>query len=127
MLDKLAAIHERYLGIERQINDPDVMSDMKAYIKLSKDFKELQPIIEGYKKFKVLVEGIEACRSILEEEKDEEMRAFAREELESLIGQRDKLEEEIRLMLIPSDPQDIKNAVVNIVIIIIKIISKMDS
>ena len=71
MLDKLAAIHERYLGIERQINDPDVMSDMKAYIKLSKDFKELQPIIEGYKKFKVLVEGIEACRSILDEEKDE--------------------------------------------------------
>ena len=114
MLDKLAAIHERYLSIEKQINDPDVMSDMKAYIKLSKDYKELQPIIEGYKKFKVIVEGIEACHSILEEEKDEEMRAFAREEMDSLTEQRDKLEEEIRILLIPSDPQDVKNAVVEI-------------
>jgi len=114
MLDKLAAIHERYLSIEKQINDPDVMSDMKVYIKLSKDYKELQPIIEGYKKFKVLVEGIEACHSILNEEKDEDMRAFAREEMESLTEQRDKLEEEIRILLIPSDPQDVKNAVVEI-------------
>jgi len=114
MLDKLAAIHERYLTIASQINDPDVMQDMKAYIKLSKDYKELQPIIEGYKKFKVIVEGIEACHSILDEEKDEEMRSFAREEMESLTEQRDKLEEEIRLMLIPSDPQDVKNAVVEI-------------
>ena len=114
MLDKLAAIHERYLGISQQITDPDVMQDMKAYIKLSKDYKELQPIIEGYKKYKVIVEGIEACRTILDEEKDEEMRAFAREEMESLVEQRDKLEEEIRLMLIPSDPQDVKNAVVEI-------------
>ena len=71
MLDKLAAIYERYQSIEIQINDPDVMQDMKAYIKLNKDYKELQPIIEGYKKYKVIVEGIEACRSILEEEKDD--------------------------------------------------------
>jgi peptide chain release factor 1 len=111
MLDKLSAINERYLGIEKQINDPDVMQDMKAYIKLSKDYKELQPIIEGYKKFKNIVEGIEAGRTMLEEEKDEEMRSFAREEIESLTEQRAKLEEEIRLMLIPSDPQDVKNAV----------------
>jgi len=114
MLDKLAAIHERYLGIEKQINDPSVMQDMKNYIKLSKDYKELQPIIEGYKKYKNIVEGIEAGRSILEEEKDDEMRAFAREEIETLTIQRDGLEEEIRLMLIPSDPQDSKNAVVEI-------------
>ncbi len=112
MLDKLAAIHERYLGIEKQINDPDVMQDIKAFIKLSKDFKELQPIIEGYKQYKVIVEGIEACHSILEEEKDEEMRAFAREEIDTLQEKQEKLEEEIRLMLIPSDPQDVKNAVV---------------
>ncbi|HNW55023.1 MAG TPA: PCRF domain-containing protein, partial [Bacteroidales bacterium] len=114
MLDKLAAIHERYLSIETQINDPAVMQDMKAYIKLNKDYKELQPIIEGYKKYKVIVDGIEACRSILDEEKDEEMRSFAKEEMDSLIGQRETLEEEIRLMLIPSDPQDVKNAVVEI-------------
>jgi len=114
MLDKLEAIHERYLTIETQINDPAVMQDMKVYIKLSKDYKELQPIIEGYKKYKVIVEGIIACQSIMDEEKDEDMRTFAREEMESLNNQRDVLEEEIRLMLIPSDPQDVKNAVVEI-------------
>jgi len=114
MLDKLAAIHERYLSIEAQINDPGVMQDMKAYIKLSKDYKELQPIIEGYKKYRNILDGIEAGRLILDEEKDEEMRAFAREEIDALNEQREKLEEEIRLMLIPADPQDGKNAVVEI-------------
>jgi peptide chain release factor 1 len=114
MLEKLEAIHERYLTIETQINDPDVTQDMKVYIKLSKDYKELQPIIEGYKRYKNILEGIEAGRSILEEEKDEDMRDFARDEIDTLNDQRTKLEEEIRLMLIPSDPQDIKNAVVEI-------------
>lgn len=114
MLDKLEAIYERYLGIEAQINEPSAMQDMKSYIKLSKDYKELQPIIVGYKKFKNIVDGIEAGRSILDEEKDEEMRAFAREEIDALQQQRDRLEEEIRLMLIPADPQDGKNAVVEI-------------
>jgi len=114
MLDKLAAINERYLIISEQITDPSVMQDMKAYIKLSKDYKELQPIIEGYKKYKNIMEGLEAGRSMLAEEKDDDMRAFAKEEIESLLIQRDKLEEEIRLMLIPSDPQDGKNAVVEI-------------
>jgi len=114
MLDKLEAIYERYLGIEAQINDPAAMQDMKTYIKLSKDYKELQPIITGYKKFKNIVDGIEAGRSILDEEKDEEMRAFAREEMDTLMQQRNQLEEEIRLMLIPADPQDGKNAVVEI-------------
>jgi peptide chain release factor 1 len=114
MLEKLEAINERYLTIETQINDPDVTQDMKVYIKLSKDYKELQPIIEGYKRYKNILEGIEAGRSILEEEKDEDMRDFARDEIDTLNDQRTKLEEEIRLMLIPSDPQDIKNAVVEI-------------
>ena len=100
--------------ISEQITDPSVMQDMKAYIKLSKDYKELQPIIEGYKKYKNIMEGLEAGRSMLAEEKDDDMRAFAKEEIESLLIQRDKLEEEIRLMLIPSDPQDGKNAVVEI-------------
>jgi peptide chain release factor 1 len=114
MLDKLEAIYERYLGIEAAINDPAAMQDMKNYIKLSKDYKELQPIIAGYKTYKTILEGIDAGRTMLEEENDEEIRAFAREEMDSLIRQREILEEEIRLMLIPADPQDGKNAVVEI-------------
>ncbi len=114
MLDKLEAIYNRYLGIEQQINDPAVMSDMKNYIRLSKDYKELQPVVAAYKQYKLLTENIEAARVILNEEKDEEMRAFAKEELESMHDQKEKLEEEIRLLLIPADPQDGKNAVLEI-------------
>lgn len=114
MLDKLEAIHSRYLSIEQQINDPAVMSDMKNYIRLSKDYKELQPVEAAYKQYKSLVENIDAAKVIIAEEKDEEMRTFAREELESMTSQREILEEEIRLLLIPADPQDGKNAVLEI-------------
>ena len=114
MLDKLEAIHSRYITIEQQINDPAVMSDMKNYIRLSKDYKELQPVEAAYKQYKALVENMDSARTMLAEEKDEEMRAFAREELESMTAQKETLEEDIRLMLIPADPQDGKNAVLEI-------------
>jgi peptide chain release factor 1 len=114
MLEKLEAIHSRYLNIEQQINDPAVMSDMKNYIKLSKDFKELQPVETAYKQYKQLIDNMESARVMLAEEKDDEMRAFAREELESMTSQKEVLEEDIRLMLIPADPQDGKNAILEI-------------
>jgi len=114
MLDKLEAIHNRYLGIEQQINDPAVMTDMKNYIRLSKDYKELQPVEAAYKQYKLLIENIEAARVMLSEEKDEEIRAFAKDELESMLTKKDILEEDIRIMLIPADPQDGKNAVLEI-------------
>jgi len=114
MLEKLEAIHTRYISIEQQINDPAVMSDIKNYIRLSKDFKELQPVEAAYKQYKSLMDNMESAREMLNEEKDEEMRAFAREELESMIAQKDVLEEDIRLMLIPADPQDGKNAILEI-------------
>ncbi len=114
MLDKLEAIHSRYITIEQQINDPAVMSDMKNYIRLSKDYKELQPVEAAYKQYKSLVENMDSARTMLAEEKDEEMRAFAREELDSMTAQKETLEEDIRLMLIPADPQDGKNAVLEI-------------
>lgn len=114
MLDKLEAIFERFKSLEIQMNDPDIMQEMKRYVKLNKDYKELVPVIEAYKKYKNTVESIETARAILAEEKDEELRAFAREELDAMISQRDQMEDDIRLLLIPSDPQDGKNAVVEI-------------
>lgn len=114
MLTKLEAIYQRFLDIEKQINDPLIMADMKVYIKLSKDYKELQPIIEAYKKYESVVNNIESAKEILYQEKDEEFRAMAKEELTMLTEMRDTLEEDIRLMLIPADPQDGKNAVVEI-------------
>ncbi len=114
MLEKLEAIYKRYLEIEIQINDPGIMSDMKNYIKLSKDFKELQPVVEAYKKYNNILENIKSTKDIIYNEKDEEFRSMAKEELNELVKQQNDLEEEIRIMLIPADPQDNKNAVVEI-------------
>jgi peptide chain release factor 1 len=114
MLGKLEEIYKKYLELEKQITDPDAMSDMKRYIQLSKDHKELQPIVAAYKNYRNVMTSLDAAKEILEKEKDEEMRAYAKEELFELSNQRDKMEEDIRLMLIPADPQDRKNAVVEI-------------
>jgi peptide chain release factor 1 len=114
MLDKLEAIYNRYLEIEKQMNDPDIMADMKVYIKLSKDYKELQPVIKAYREYKLVMDNISSAKDILYQEKDEEFRAMAKEELNMLTNRRDEMEEEIRIMLIPSDPQDGKNAVMEI-------------
>ena len=114
MLEKLEEIHKKYLDIENLITDPDAMSDMKKYIQLNKDYKELQPIIAAYKNYRNVISSIDAAKEILDKEKDEDLRAFAKEELTELTQQRETMEEDIRLMLIPADPQDRKNAVVEI-------------
>lgn len=114
MLDKLEEINKKYLELEKQLNDPGVMEDMKRYIQLNKDYKDLQPIIAAYKNYRNIVTSLDTAKEILENEKDEDLRAYAKEELVELTAQRDKMEEDIRLMLIPQDPQDRKNAVVEI-------------
>ena len=114
MLDKLEAIKLRYDEIEHQMSDPDVMSDMKRYIKLSKDYKSLQPIMEAYEKYKNILANIDNAKNIIHNEKDEEFRTLAKEELDTITRERDQLEEDIRLMLVPVDPEDEKNAVVEI-------------
>lgn len=114
MLDKLQAIKEKYDDVERLIAEPEVMSDMKRYIKLSKDHKALQPIMEAFDKYKNILSNIDNAKDIIHNEKDEEFRSMAKEELDSLISEKDQLEEDIRLMLVPKDPEDEKNAVVEI-------------
>jgi peptide chain release factor 1 len=114
MLGKLEDIHKKYLEIEKQINDPDAMSDMKRFIQLSKDYKELLPIVAAYKNYRNVMTSLDAAKEILEKEKDEDLRAYAKEELIELTNQKDQMEESIRMMLIPEDPQDRKNAVIEI-------------
>ncbi|MEG1498581.1 MAG: peptide chain release factor 1 [Bacteroidales bacterium] len=114
MLDKLEAIHQRFLEIEKEMNQPEAMVDMKRYIKLSKDYKDLQPVITAYKEYKNLTENIIHAKEVIAHEKDEEFRDLAKEELGIFSDQKDKLEEEIRILLIPADPQDSKNAIIEI-------------
>ena len=114
MLEKLEAINEKYLEIEKEMNDPAVMQDMKHYVKISKDYKDLQPIIEAYKTYKNVLENIDNAKYVLNNEKDEDFKELAKQELSELTEKREKMEEEIRLLLIPSDPQDGKNAILEI-------------
>ena len=114
MIDKLKAIYERYKEIESQMNDPEVTSDMKRYVKLSKDYKDLQPVVDAYHRYSALLDSIAECRALLENEKDAELRELAKEELNESIASRERMEEEIKMLLIPADPTDSKNAVVEI-------------
>ncbi|MFI3295239.1 MAG: peptide chain release factor 1 [Rikenellaceae bacterium] len=114
ILEKLDGVRERYKVISQEITDPEVMSDMKRYIKLNREYKELSPIIETADRYKLAVENLQEAKDILATEKDEEMREMAREEIEELEPMISQMEDDIQLMLIPADPQDAKNAIVEI-------------
>jgi peptide chain release factor 1 len=114
MLEKLEAINIRFQELEKEMNNPDIMSDMKRFVKLNKDYKDLLPVIAAYKEYKDVLGNIANCKEILSTEKDEEFREMAKLELSEFTSRRDQMEEDIRLMLIPADPQDGKNAVVEI-------------
>ncbi len=114
LLEKLQDIHARFEEVGQLIADPDVMSDMKRYIQLSKEYKDLMPIIEAYKEYRHVLDNLASTREIINQEKDPEFREMAKAEMEDLGKRQADLEERIRLLLIPADPQDSKNAVVEI-------------
>jgi peptide chain release factor 1 len=114
ILDKLEVIKNSWEEIAEQMNDPEVMADVKRFVKLNKDYRELEPIVNAYKEYKNIIGNIENAKEVLDTESDPEFREMAKEELDELIPKKEKLEEDIRLLLIPKDPQDNKNAVVEI-------------
>jgi len=114
MIDKLEGIYKRWIAIGEEMTDPAVMADMKKFIKLNKDYKDLQPIVDAYKEYANVVANIKSAKDVLKNEKDEEFREMAKQELAELTEKRDEMEEEIRYLLIPKDPQDDKNALVEI-------------
>ena len=114
MLSKLEDIYKRWKDIETQMNAPETISNMKLFIKLNKDYKDLQPIIDAYLEYSNILQNLESTKEILQKEKDDEFRQMAKEELTDLNQRKIIIEEDIRLMLIPADPQDGKNAVMEI-------------
>jgi peptide chain release factor 1 len=74
MLEKLEAIKKKWKEIEQKMNEPSAMANMKLFIKLNKDYKDLQPIVEGYDKLSLIVNNIESAKDVLNNEKDEEFR-----------------------------------------------------
>ena len=114
MIDKLEKIHERYIEVEKLISSPEVVSDMKLYIQLSKEYKELEPIINAYKEYSNLISNINEAKEILKSSNDSEMKDMAKLELEEKIPKKEEMDEEIKVLLIPKDPADSKNAVMEI-------------
>jgi hypothetical protein len=108
MLEKLEAIKRRFEDVEVELSSPTAMSDMKRFAQLNKEYKELSKIVAEYLIYSNIMSNIESNKEILATEKDEEFREMAKAELDTLIHERDKMEEDIRLMLIPSDPEDIQ-------------------
>ncbi len=114
MLEKLAAIKDRFEEVGQLIVQPDAMSDMKAYSKLSKEYKDLEKIVKVYDDYQNVLDNIESSKEILKTEKDEEFREMAKMELEELNERNTVLEEELKVLLIPKDPDDSKDVIMEI-------------
>ena len=114
LLDKLEGIKVRWQDVENSISNPDVISDMKRFADLNKEYKSLSGIVKLYEQYKNILSNIENGRTVLQNEKDEEFREMANMELEGYLAEKEKVEDDIRIMLIPVDPEDSKNAIVEL-------------
>lgn len=114
MFDKLESLVERLDTVLQQLNDPDVATDQKRFRDLMKEQSDLAPIVEKYKEYVQEKQNIEESLELLEEESDEEMKELAKEELAESKANVERLEEDLKILLIPKDPNDDKNIIVEI-------------
>ena len=114
MFEKLDGIVERYSEIMEQLNDPNVVNNQENFRKLMKEQSDLAPIVELYQQYKQAKKTIEESLSILDEESDEEMRELAKEELNEAKASIPEMEEKLKILLLPKDPNDDKDIVVEI-------------
>lgn len=114
LLNKLEAIHIRFIEVGKLIVDQEIIADMQRYVKLNKEYKDLEEINTIYFEYKNLLDNIKSSRELLKVEVDQEMREMAKEEVEVLEKRRPELEEEIKMLLIPKDPEDEKCAIVEL-------------
>lgn len=114
LLKRLDGLVSRFKEVGTLITDPAVIADMKRFVKLTKEYRELEKINKARSEYQQMLDGIAEAKLIIDTEQDAEMKEMAREELESCSARIPELEEEIKLLLIPADPQDDKNAIVEI-------------
>jgi peptide chain release factor 1 len=114
MIDQLEAIRERFEEVAQQMVQPEVTTDMNKYTKLSKEYKDLEKIVNQYKAYQTLLSNIESAKEVLNTEKDEEFRELAKAELDELMPQRDGMESVLKEMLIPKDPNDSRNIILEV-------------
>ena len=114
ILTRLDGLKLKYEEIGQKLTDPEVIADVKQFIQFNKEYRELEPIIEASERYRTAIANLAEAKDILANDKDEEMREMARGEIAELEPKIETLEEEIKLLLIPKDPQDAKNAIVEI-------------
>ena len=114
MLEKLHAIKDRFNDVSELIINPEIIADMPKYIKLNKEYKELEPIVKAIDSYVKVVRDIDEAKSILKNEKDIELKELAKLDLEESSVLKEKLDDELKVLLIPTDPDDSRNAVVEI-------------
>ena len=114
LLEKVLGLRDKFESLQAQLSDPDVISDMKKFVQLNKEYKELAPIIEAGNEYRKMVTDYEMAKDIIANEKDEDLREMAKEEIAEIEPKLPEMEQNIRLLLIPADPQDSKNAIVEI-------------
>ena len=114
MFDKLEDLVNRLEELNIELTDPDVIADQERYRQYMKEQNELMPIVEKYQEYTSAKEGVEDSLAILEEENDEEMRELAKEELNECKAKVESCEQELKILMLPKDPNDDKNVIVEI-------------
>ncbi len=114
MLDKLEAIRQRYDNVNEELMQPDVMSDLKRYKSLNKEYKDLGKIVVEYRNYQQVLSNIENARQVVSTEKDEDFREMAKAELDELLPEQERLEGAIKDLLLPRDPNDSKDVIMEI-------------
>jgi peptide chain release factor 1 len=114
MIEKLEAIKAKFDDLGIALTNPEIVGDNKRFTQISKEYRKLEPIVTAYNKYRNCLDGIAFGKEVLETESDEDLRQMAKEDLDQQEEEKTKLEEEIRQLLIPKDPTDEKNAIMEI-------------
>lgn len=114
MIEKLEEIKHRFEEVGQLIVQPDTVNDIKRFSQLSKEYKDLEKVVRKYDEYRRALDGVQHAKEVLEQEKDAEMRELAKMELDELTPKRDRLEQELKELLMPRDPNDDKNCIVEI-------------
>lgn len=114
MFDKLDLVEQRFEKVQRDLQRPDIVSQQKEYQKLMKEFSELEGLITSYRRYKQVVSQLHESRGLLNDEDDEDMRDMAKQEISSLEDELENLEKELKVYLLPKDPNDDKDVILEI-------------
>ena len=114
MLEKMALLEEKYIDLEKELANPDLYNDPAAAAKLLKEQKDLTPIVEAYREYKKVESDMNEAKEMLDSKLDPEMREFAQEEFATAKEELARLEQELKILLLPTDPNDDKNVIVEI-------------